>query len=130
MQNDPQKRWVNGTRGVITDITDDKITVKKDNGREVQADKSQFSLQDAEGNVMASVIQFPLALAYATTIHKSQGATLDDLWCDISRLWEPGHAYVALSRLRSAEGLHLIGWNPRSIIVDPKVLEFYKKLEG
>ena len=129
LQNDPQKRWVNGTRGVVTDITDDKITVKKDNGREVQADKSQFSLQDAEGNIMASVIQFPLALAYATTIHKSQGATLDDLWCDISRLWEPGHAYVALSRLRSAEGLHLIGWNPRSIIVDPKVLEFYKKLE-
>lgn len=130
LQNDPQKRWVNGTRGVVTDIADDKIIVKKDGGREVQVDKTQFALQDAEGNVMASVIQFPLTLAYATTIHKSQGATLDDLWCDLSNLWEPGHAYVALSRLRNAEGLHLIGWNPRSIIVDPKVLEFYKKLEG
>ncbi|WP_277576716.1 DEAD/DEAH box helicase [Bdellovibrio svalbardensis] len=129
LQNDPQKRWVNGTRGVVTDIADDKIIVKKDGGREVQVDKSSFALQDAEGNVMASVIQFPLTLAYATTIHKSQGATLDDLWCDLSHLWEPGHAYVALSRLRSAEGLHLIGWNPRSIIVDPKVLDFYKKLE-
>lgn len=129
LQNDPQKRWVNGTRGVVTDIADDKIIVKKDGGREVQVDKSQFSLQDAEGNVMASVIQFPLTLAYATTIHKSQGATLDDLWCDLSQLWEPGQAYVALSRLRNASGLHLIGWNPRSIIVDPKVLDFYKKLE-
>lgn len=129
LQNDPQKRWVNGTRGIVTDIADDKIIVKKDGGREVQADKSSFALQDAEGNVMASVIQFPLTLAYATTIHKSQGATLDDLWCDLSNLWEPGHAYVALSRLRSAEGLHLIGWSPRSIIVDPKVLDFYKKLE-
>ncbi|HWU43167.1 MAG TPA: PIF1 family ATP-dependent DNA helicase [Bdellovibrio sp.] len=129
LQNDPQKRWVNGTRGVITDIEDDKIIVKKNGGREVQVDKSSFSLQDAEGNVMASVIQFPLTLAYATTIHKSQGATLDDLWCDLSRLWEPGHAYVALSRLRSSEGLHLIGWNPRSIIVDPKVLEFYRQIE-
>lgn len=129
LQNDPQKRWVNGTRGVITDITVDKIIVKKEGGREVQVDKSSFALQDAEGNIMASVIQFPLALAYASTIHKSQGATLDDLWCDLSSLWEPGHAYVALSRLRSAEGLHLIGWNPRSIIVDPKVLDFYSKIQ-
>ncbi|MBV2169837.1 MAG: AAA family ATPase [Bdellovibrio sp.] len=128
LQNDPQKRWVNGTRGVVTDIALDKIIVKKDNGREVQVDKSSFALQDAEGNIMASVIQFPLTLAYATTIHKSQGATLDDLWCDLSSLWEPGHAYVALSRLRSAEGLHLITWSPRSIIVDPKVLDFYSRL--
>lgn len=129
LQNDPQKRWVNGTRGTVTDIAIDKIMVKKDSGREVQVDKSSFALQDAEGNVVASVIQFPLTLAYATTIHKSQGATLDDLWCDLSQLWEPGQAYVALSRLRSAQGLHLIGWNPRSIIVDPQVLDFYHRLK-
>jgi ATP-dependent exoDNAse (exonuclease V) alpha subunit len=129
LQNDPQKRWVNGTRGVVTEILPDKIIVKKDQGREVQVDKSTFSIQDAEGNMLASVIQFPLTLAYATTIHKSQGATLDDLWCDLSSLWEPGHAYVALSRLRSAEGLHLLGWSPRSIIVDPKVIDFYQQIE-
>jgi ATP-dependent exoDNAse (exonuclease V) alpha subunit len=128
LQNDPQKRWVNGTRGVVTDIAVDKIVVKKEHGREVQVEKTSFALQDAEGNVTASVVQFPLTLAYATTIHKSQGATLDDLWCDLSHLWEPGHAYVALSRLREASGLHLIGWNPRSIIVDPKVLDFYARL--
>lgn len=128
LQNDPQRRWVNGTRGIVADMSDDKIFVRKDNGREVQVEKVSFALQDADGNVMASVIQFPLTLAYATTIHKSQGATLDDLWCDLSRLWEPGHAYVALSRLRDSKGLHLIGWNPRSIIVDPKVLHFYRQL--
>lgn len=128
LQNDPTKRWVNGTRGVVTDIQVDKIIVRKEGGREVQVDKTSFALQDAEGNVMASVIQFPLTLAYATTIHKSQGATLDDLWCDLSRLWEPGQAYVALSRLRKAEGLYLIGWSPRSIIVDPQVLHFYQAL--
>lgn len=125
LQNDPKKKWVNGTRGVVSDIMADKVMVVKDNGREVEVDKTTFGLQDAEGNMVASVIQFPLTLAYATTIHKSQGATLDDLWCDLSQLWEPGQAYVALSRLRSAKGLHLIGWNPRSIIVDPKVLDFY-----
>ncbi|CAE78337.1 ATP-dependent DNA helicase Pif1 [Bdellovibrio bacteriovorus] len=130
LQNDPQRRWVNGTRGTVVDITADQITVRKDRGREVQVSKSSFAIQDAEGNIMAQVEQFPLTLAYATTIHKSQGATLDDLWCDLSQLWEPGQAYVALSRLRSAKGLHLIGWNPRSIIVDPKVLHFYKQFEG
>lgn len=130
LQNDPQRRWVNGTRGTVADITADSITVRKDRGREVQVSKSSFAIQDAEGNIMAQVEQFPLTLAYATTIHKSQGATLDDLWCDLSQLWEPGQAYVALSRLRSAKGLHLIGWNPRSIIVDPKVLQFYKQFEG
>jgi len=128
LQNDPQKRWINGTRGVVTKIELDKITVKKDQGREVSVDKTTFSLQDAEGNVTATVIQFPLTLAYATTIHKSQGATLDEVWCDLRSLWEPGQAYVALSRLRSAEGLKLVGWNPRSIIVDPKVLEFYNSI--
>jgi ATP-dependent DNA helicase PIF1 len=94
----------------------------------VNVEKTTFSLQDAEGNVNATVIQFPLNLAYATTIHKSQGSTLDELWCDLRSLWEPGQAYVALSRLRTAEGLKLVGWNPRSIIVDPKVLEFYRDL--
>jgi ATP-dependent DNA helicase PIF1 len=126
LQNDPQKRWINGTRGTVTKIEVDKITVKKEPGREVSVDKSSFSMLDAEGNVTATAIQFPLALAYATTIHKSQGATLDELWCDLRSLWEPGQAYVALSRLRTSAGLKLVGWNPRSIIVDPKVLEFYQ----
>ncbi|MGZ3742367.1 MAG: DEAD/DEAH box helicase [Pseudobdellovibrionaceae bacterium] len=128
LQNDPQKRWINGTRGHVIKIELDKITVKKDHGREVSVDKTTFSLQDAEGNVTATVIQFPLTLAYATTIHKSQGATLDEVWCDLRSLWEPGQAYVALSRLRTAKGLKLVGWNPKSIIVDPKVLGFYEGL--
>jgi ATP-dependent exoDNAse (exonuclease V) alpha subunit len=130
IQNDQNKRWVNGTRGIVTEIEADKIRVRKEGGREVQVEKASFSMMDADGNILASVIQFPLVLAYATTIHKSQGTTLDDLWCDISYLWEPGHAYVALSRLRSADGLRLIGWKPQSIIVDPHVMNFYRDIEG
>lgn len=128
VQNDPQKRWVNGTRGWVRDIAPDKITVEKDNGREVTVDKTQMSLQDAEGNIVASVINFPLILAYATTIHKSQGATIDELWVDLQRLWEPGQAYVALSRLPYGDGLKLLSWTPRSIIVDPQVVKFYQTL--
>lgn len=127
-QNDPQRRWINGTRGTVCEITPDKITVKKAGGREVTVEKTAFSMQDADGNVVASAQQFPLALAYATTIHKSQGATLDELWCDLGSLWEPGQAYVALSRLKSSRGLKLLRWSKRSFIADPSVLEFYDGL--
>ncbi len=127
LQNDPQKRWVNGTRGRVTEIHADKILVQKNRGREVQVDKTQFTMLDAEGQVLASVIQFPLTLGYSTTIHKSQGATLDELWCDLGALWEPGQAYVALSRLRSSQGLHILRWNTRSFITDPDVQSFYKQ---
>lgn len=128
LQNDPQKRWVNGTRGKVVHIESDKIRIRKNQGREVQVEKVQFSMLDAEGQVVASMVQFPLTLAYATTIHKSQGATLDDIWCDLGALWEPGQAYVALSRLRSSEGLNLLRWNPRSVLVDPAVEKFYRSL--
>lgn len=130
VQNDANKRWVNGTKGTVVDITPDKITVEKESFRHVTVDKTSFSLQNAEGKTVASVINFPLTLAYATTIHKSQGATLDELWVDLSRLWEPGHAYVALSRLRSGKGLKLLAWNSRSIMTDPQVAQFYKNIES
>lgn len=128
LKNDPQKRYVNGTRGTLVSHESDHLIVKKDGGREVKVEKISFSLLDADGNVKASVIQFPVNLAYATTIHKSQGATLDELWCDLGSLWEPGHAYVALSRLRDPSGLHIVRWNARSFIVDPAVQNFYKNL--
>jgi ATP-dependent DNA helicase PIF1 len=130
IQNDPQKRWVNGTRGTVVEILPDKITVEKETFRHVTVEKTQFSMLDAEGKVVASVIQFPLILAYATTIHKSQGATLDELWVNLSHLWEPGQAYVALSRLSSGQGLKLLGWSPKSFLIDPKVVNFYNSLES
>lgn len=128
VQNDPNRRWVNGTRGWVREITTDKITVEKDSGREVTVEKTSFSLLDAEGKNVASVINFPLILAYATTIHKSQGATLDELWVDLRRLWEPGHAYVAMSRLQYGDGLRLLGWTVQSFKTDPAVQAFYSKL--
>jgi len=134
LQNDPQKRWVNGTRGTVVEIEPDKILVEKSGrngqrGREVSVDKTMFSMQNADGKVVASVLNFPLSLAYATTIHKSQGATLDDLWVDLGALWEPGHAYVALSRLRTSDGLRVLRWSNRSFVVDPQVIQFYQRME-
>lgn len=130
LQNDPQRRWVNGTRGTMVDFNDEQLVIRKSKGRIIEVPKASFTLQNADGEVLAHLEQFPVTLAYATTIHKSQGATMSEVWCDLSRLWEPGQAYVALSRLRSAEGLKLIGWSPRSIVVDPIVLDFYKNLQA
>lgn len=124
LKNDPQKRWVNGTRGRVVSIEQEYLKIEKRGGREVKVEKTQFSMLDAEGQVKASAIQFPVALAYATTIHKSQGATLDELWCDLSALWEPGQGYVALSRLRESSGLHIVRWSPSSFKVDRQVANF------
>lgn len=129
VQNDPQKKWVNGTRGKIIKISKEELIVEKANGREVTVAKADFSMMDAEGKVVASLHNFPVTLAYATTIHKSQGATLEKVWLDLTRLWEPGHGYVALSRLKSSSGLNLLGWRHSSFKVDPKVISFHKNLQ-
>lgn len=125
-QNDPQKRWINGTQGIIQEIKDKRITVQKKSGRDVTVDPVSFDLMNAEGEIVMSATQFPLNLGYATTIHKSQGATLDKVWCDLSQLWEPGQAYVALSRLRDSAGLNLIKWSTSSIRADQEVIRFYQ----
>ena len=69
-------------------------------------------------------------LAYASTIHKIQGATMDRAHIDLRSLWEPGQAYVALSRVRTQKGLSLAGWTPTSIFADPAVSSFYSALQA
>ncbi|MBF0493199.1 MAG: AAA family ATPase [Deltaproteobacteria bacterium] len=128
-QNDTHFEYVNGSLGTITKITEETIKIKLKNGNEVELEKAVFSLLDAEGEVIATANNFPITLAYATTIHKAQGATLDELVCDLRKLWEAGQAYVALSRLRKGEGLKLIGWDEDSFHVDEQVLEFYRNLD-
>jgi ATP-dependent exoDNAse (exonuclease V) alpha subunit len=87
-----------------------------------------WALLDAEGKEVAAATNFPVNLAYAVTIHKAQGATLDSAAVDLRRLWEPGQAYVALSRVRSPECLFVGAWEPRSIIADPSVKRFHAQL--
>ena len=129
-QNDPQGRWVNGTLGHISRIGTEAILVETMAGSEIEIKKTVFSLLDADMNKVAACSNFPLNLAYATTIHKAQGVTLDAAVIDLRNLWEPGQAYVAMSRLRSSQGLHLLGWSKNSFQTDPSVLEFYKNLEN
>lgn len=126
--NDPGLRFVNGSVGSVRIVEEERMVVDLRNGKSVEIEKVEFSLLDAEGEVAATAVNFPVMLAYATTIHKAQGATLERLVCDLRQLWEPGQAYVALSRLRSGEGLTLLGWDESSILVDPEVATFYRRL--
>jgi hypothetical protein len=128
-QNDPQQRWVNGSIGHITRIQSHALSIELLNGRRVEIEKASFSLMDAEGDVIASAVNFPVSLAWASTIHKAQGATLDRMAVNLSQLWEPGQAYVALSRLRQGSDLSIEKWEARSIRVDPNVVGFYREIE-
>jgi ATP-dependent DNA helicase PIF1 len=127
-QNDPQGRWVNGSLGHVSHLGTHDLEVRLSNGRVVETERVKFSLMDAEGNEVASARNFPLSLAYAVTIHKAQGATLDKMVVSLKNLWEPGQAYVALSRVRSSQGLMIDGWDERSIFADPDVLAFHSKI--
>lgn len=131
--NDPEGRWVNGTVGIVKELSKDKVVVSfgKDHNYEVQP--MNFDEQEiayAGGKItyetVYRVMQYPIVPAYAITIHKSQGQTYDNVMCDIERCFASGQAYVALSRCASLRGLHLKSHiTPASIKVDHEVLDFY-----
>ncbi len=93
--------------------------VRLNSGREVIAEPEEWIIEDETGEVLASYLQVPLCLAWAITIHRSQGMTLDAAEIDLSRTFELGQGYVALSRLKSLAGLQLLGMNDMSLQLDP-----------
>jgi ATP-dependent exoDNAse (exonuclease V) alpha subunit len=128
-RNDTNMRYVNGTTGTVTNITRDLISIELSTGEDVELATVEFEVKgDNEDEPLATAVNFPLSLAWATTIHKSQGCTLDKVLIDLRGLWESGQAYVALSRARSPEGVFLEGWHSKSIMADPVVTEFHRAL--
>lgn len=127
--NDPDDQWVNGSLGTVLEILPDSVCVRLHTGADVLVERAQFLYNNEFGDVLGWAENFPMCLAWATTIHKSQGATMDAALFDLSRLWEPGQLYVALSRVKSPDGVKVLKWNPaRAFVRDPKVSEFHKKL--
>lgn len=103
--------------------------VKFDSGRTMVIDPETWVVMEGD-TVVAKRKQVPLLLAWALSIHKCQGMTLDKIYTDLSRAFGCGMVYVALSRVRSLEGLQLSGFNPSKIKAHPKVLQFYKKFSS
>lgn len=129
--NDPIGRWVNGTTGWVEEFKPGCIFIRlKESNAKVKVEPMTFSMFDAEGEPVASVTNYPLSLAYSTTIHKAQGMTLDGAIINLKSLWEPGQAYVALSRVKDPQSLYIEDWSPTSIKTDPIVMSFYKQVES
>ncbi|HEY4483070.1 MAG TPA: PIF1 family DEAD/DEAH box helicase [Candidatus Paceibacterota bacterium] len=123
-KNNLKLGFVNGTLGKVIGFDDlsKRPVVQTTRGKRIVAEPMEWSIEEG-GKVRASVSQLPLRLAWAITVHKSQGMSMDAAVMDLSGVFEFGQGYVALSRVRTLEGLHLLGWNARTFQVHPEVLE-------
>jgi len=123
-----EEGYVNGSRGVIIDCKSDNISVKFVKGEIMTFERHEFKYED-DGKVLGTRLQFPFILAYCLTIHKIQGSTIDCAIIDIGNsIFENHMSYVALSRVKSLNGLYIKSFNPYKIKVDQKVKDFYKNL--
>ncbi|MBI5220687.1 MAG: AAA family ATPase [Candidatus Liptonbacteria bacterium] len=115
-------RFVNGTLGTIVGFSeeDGEPIVKTGAGRTIFAEPAEWSVEEG-GRILARIIQIPLRLAWAITVHKSQGMSLDAAHMDLSDAFEHGQGYVAISRVRTLQGLFLAGFNERALQVHPDI---------
>lgn len=142
-RNDEQKRWVNGSLGVVRHMDSDSIRVELVARRgiatydvsPVEWETYRYVYEEGTNKIVPTVVgtykQFPLMLAWAVTIHKSQGKTLDRVEVDLGRgAFAPGQVYVALSRCRSVQGLTLTRpIRPNDVKCDEVIKSFYRGLE-
>ena len=141
VKNDPDKRWVNGTIGQVNELSEKMITVKLENGSvhpvgkgAWENNKYQYNKEKnkIEQEVVGTFEQYPLRLAWAITIHKSQGLTFDRVVIDFGNgTFASGQAYVALSRSKTIEGLFLKRkLYANDILVDEEIKDFAKSFNN
>lgn len=125
VKNEPDDGYANGTQGeIIKFIPDEEYdppfipVVKTKCGQTIIAKPTTWEYEEND-KVTASVKQIPLRLAWAITIHKSQGMSLDEANIDLSRVFEDGQGFVALSRLKTLEGLYIAGFSMKSLKLNP-----------
>lgn len=130
IKNNFEAGYVNGTLGEIAyfDMEDGLPVVSTYNGKTIKAGHATWIIEE-DDRIKARVDQIPLRLAWAITVHKSQGMNLDSAEIDLSKCFEEGMGYVALSRLRSLNGLKLNGINEMAFAVSNEAVELDKKLK-
>jgi len=125
---DEKVMYVNGSSGVVIGFGEENLPiVKLSSGKEVLVTIDSWTI-DSEREILARINQIPLRLAWAITVHKSQGMTLERAEIDLSKSFGYGMGYVALSRLVSLEGLYLLGINEMAYKLNPQVFAFDKEL--
>lgn len=119
VKNNTEKGYINGTLGEVLEYSSIGLpVVKTTDGQRIKVNQEEWSVEDEEGKAVATYTQIPLRLAWAITVHKSQGMTLDAAELDLTKTFERGQGYVALSRLKNIETLRLLGYNNTALMVD------------
>jgi ATP-dependent exoDNAse (exonuclease V) alpha subunit len=122
-KNHPEGMYVNGTLGVVKEFDSfGSPIVITNSGMEISVAPQSWKIEE-EGKIKAEISQIPLRLAWAITVHKSQGMSLDAMEVDLSKSFVQGMGYVALSRVRTLDGIKLLGFNDMSLKVSPEVLK-------
>lgn len=126
---------INGSSGIIVDFSPKKHypVVEFENGKQfvISPESWEISTYNHETEnieVLASMVQIPLVLSWAITIHKSQGMTLDKVECDLKNVFADGQVYVALSRVRDLSGLFIKSFDINKVKTNKKIIDFYMKL--
>lgn len=128
VKNNFDKGYVNGTMGRVMDFEDGCPVIKISSGEKILV-LPEVWLVEENGEVEAMIRQFPLRLAWAITVHKSQGMSLDAVEINLAKAFEYGMGYTALSRAKSLDGLKILGLNEAALLVNPEILELDKRLK-
>ena len=119
-------RYKNETPGKFYPMV--RFTLQDNTSRDLLCTPEEFKTEAPGGDIIAKRMQVPLILAWALSIHKAQGQTLERVKVNLAKVFEKGQAYVALSRATSQGGLQVSNFNPKKVMVHPKVIDFYSKL--
>jgi hypothetical protein len=123
VKNNNEQGFVNGTLGVVESCDHFGPIVRTTTGSMIKVEPATWMIEE-NGKLKAEIKQYPLRLAWAITVHKSQGMSLDSVEVDLSKSFEKGMGYVALSRVRTLAGLKLLGLNKNALEVSEEILKY------